>query len=152
MPILGKIFEKLFLNRLMPILEEAHLIPIHQFGFRQEHATVEQIHRLIENIHRAFEEKNYCSAVFLDVSQAFDKVWYLGLLYKLKRIVPHPYYLVLKSYLSNRHFLVKYQDKIITLNPILTGVPQGSVLGLVLHQIYTSDIPTHDSNTIATYG
>lgn len=135
----------------MPVIEESKLIPDHQFGFRQKHATIEQIHRLIYNIQRVFEERKYYSAVFLDVSQAFDKVRHKGLLYKLKTHLPHPYYDVLKSYLTNRYFVVKYQEEVTTLSPIYAGVPQGSVLGSVLYQIYTYDIPVQDNNIIATY-
>ena len=56
--------------------------------------------------------KKYCSAVFLDIQQAFDKVWHEGLLYKLKKVLPHTYYSILKSYLTNRQFIVKYADAI----------------------------------------
>jgi hypothetical protein len=56
----------------------------HQFGFRKAHSTIQQCHRLTE-INRATEDKNYCSAVFLDVSQAFDKVWHQGLHHKIQK-------------------------------------------------------------------
>jgi hypothetical protein len=42
--IMSKIFEKPMLKRLRPILEETRILPDHQFGFRQKHATLEQIH------------------------------------------------------------------------------------------------------------
>jgi hypothetical protein len=51
-------------------------IPSHQFGFRENHSTVQQIHRITHKIHQALENKEYCTSVFLDVRQAFDKVWY----------------------------------------------------------------------------
>jgi hypothetical protein len=49
----------------------------------------------------------YCSAAFLDISQAFDKVWDSGLLYKLRQALPLNYSLLLKSYLHNGRFRVK---------------------------------------------
>ncbi|MGR0295363.1 reverse transcriptase domain-containing protein, partial [Klebsiella pneumoniae] len=39
LPVLSKLFEKLFLKRLAPILEERNLVPNHQFGFRKKHTT-----------------------------------------------------------------------------------------------------------------
>ncbi|KMQ86445.1 reverse transcriptase [Lasius niger] len=46
LPILSKVFEKLLLSRLRPIIEEKGLIPNHQFGFRHKHASIEQAHRI----------------------------------------------------------------------------------------------------------
>jgi len=47
----------------------------HQFGFRSKYAIVEHIHRITNEITLAFEAEKYCS-VFLNISQAFDKVWH----------------------------------------------------------------------------
>ena len=74
LPILLKLFEKLFLTRLQPLLHEQWTIPDHQFGFRQKHATIEQVHRVTNAITEALETHKYCTAAFLDISQAFDKV------------------------------------------------------------------------------
>lgn len=149
--MLSKVLEKILLKRLVPIIDEHQLIPTHQFGFRKGHGTIEQIHRLVNQINSDFEEKRYCSAVCVDISQAFDKVWYTGLFYKLKRAFPHPVYSLLKSYLTDRTFLVKYEEAYTELYPVLSGVPQGSILGPMLYSIYTADLPEMTQTTIATY-
>ena len=87
-----KVFEKLILKRLQPTLQENCLIHYHQFGFRRQHGTVEQIHRIVSQIYGDLEEYIYCSAAFLDISQAFDKVWYTGLFYKMKETLPYHFY------------------------------------------------------------
>ena len=97
------------------------------------------------------EKKKYCSAVFLDIQQAFDKVWHEGLLLKLKKILPRIYYSILKSYLTNRQFVVKYLDATITTFSIEAGIPQGSVLGPLLFSIYTADLPILSEITLATF-
>lgn len=116
-------------------------IPDHQFGFRRGHGTTEQCHRVVNYVKEAFEENKFCSAVFLDESQAFDKVWHVGLFYKMKKIV-HPHlYKLLKSFIVDRTFYVELADSKSPSGTINSGVPQGSVLGPHLYNLYTSDIP-----------
>ena len=100
---------------------------------------------------QTLEKKKYCSAVFLDIQQAFDKVWHEGLLYKLEKILPHPYYTISKSYLTNRQFIVKCPGATSATFPIESGIPQGSVLGPLLFSIYTADLPVSNEVTIATF-
>jgi len=52
----------------------------------------------------ALENKKYYAGLFLDVVQAFDKVWHSGLLFKQKQFMPAPLYLILKTYLENKKF------------------------------------------------
>jgi hypothetical protein len=151
LPLISKVYEKLLLKRLHPILDQETLIPTHQFGFRKQHRTIEQVHRIVNRINNDLESKKYCTATFLDITQAFDKVWHLGLRHKLKKQLPHTMYEILNSYLHQRYFLVKQQDKYTDLFPILSGVPQGSVLGPVLYLLYTSDMPITNQTMIATF-
>jgi hypothetical protein len=97
------------------------------------------------------ENKKTCAAVFLDIQQAFDKVWHQGLLYKLKRILPSQLYFILKSYLSNRHSDIKTSKDETNYHPIQAGVPQGSVLGPFLYLMYTADIPITNETNMATF-
>ena len=124
-------------------------IPLHQFGFRKAHSTIQQCHLLTDIINKALDDQQYCSAVFLDVSQAFDKVWRQGLLLKIKQTLPPVYFNLLKSYLQNRYF-VTYNETSPPF-PMLSGVPHGSILGLLLYTIYTADIPQSDTTILSTY-
>lgn len=147
----AKLLESLLFSRLLPIIEEKQLIPNHQFGFRRKHSTIDQIHRIVDKILKNFENRKYCSTVFLDVAQAFDKVWHEGLLFKIKQNLPANFYILLRSYLQEHFFLVKQGDAISELAPIHAGVPQGSVLGPVLYLLYTSDLPKTNNVTIGTF-
>ena len=151
LPILSKILEKIIIKRLRPVIDTEEIIPSHQFGFREKHSTIDQVHRITDIIENAYNDKKVCSAVFLDVSQAFDKVWHEGLIFKLKSQLPKSFCKFLESYLSNRYFRVKYDDEYSSLNEIKAGVPQGSILGPTLYLLYTSDLPTDGNYITATF-
>lgn len=151
LPMLGKLFEKLLLKRIQPIIENLNIIPNHQFGFRKKHSTIDQVHRITDIIEQTLEQNQICSTVFLDVAQAFDKVWHEGLIVKLNRLLPKSYVDILASYLSNRVFRVKQDNEYSSLRDIKAGVPQGSILGPILYLLYTSDIPVTEGVSMATF-
>ena len=136
LPLLSNILEKILLQHLTAIIDESKRIPSRQFAFRKKQGTIEQAQRLVNKIHNDLENKRYCAAAFIAVSQAFDKIWHAGLFYKLKRAFPHPACTILKSYLTDRTFQVPYQEQYTTLHTIQSGVPQGSILGSILYSIY----------------
>lgn len=151
LPTFAKLFEKLILHRITPIIDQHNIFPKSQFGFRQKHNTIHQIHRITEKISASFETKQYCPGVFLDISQAFDRVWHDGLLFKLKHFLPPPYYLIIKSYLENRSFSVRQKNDYSTVQYIKAGVPQGSDLSPTLYNIFTADIPTSNHTLLASF-
>ena len=149
--VMSKLFEKLLLKRLKPIIDSKKIIPDHQFGFREKHSTIDQVHRITDIIEKSLEEKSICSTIFLDVAQAFDKVWHEELKFKLKALLPAQYFEILQSYISERYFRIKLENAYSELKEIKAGVPQGSVLGPLLYLIYTYDLPKLGINTIATF-
>ena len=151
LPVMSKLFEKLLIKRLKPIIERKNLILNHQFGFRSKHSTIDQVTRITNIIEHALEEKKVCSTIFLDVMQAFGKVWHRGLNCKLRTILHKQYAEILESYLTERFFRIKQGDAYSELKEIKAQVPQGSVLGPVLYLLYTSDLPKLENSTVATF-
>ncbi|VVC35302.1 Reverse transcriptase domain [Cinara cedri] len=98
--VVGKLFKKILLKRISKIVTDNKIIPDFQFSFKSKHSTIHQLHRVVDQISLAFESKKICIGIFLDIAQAFDRVWHPDLPFKLKSFLPTPYYLLIKSYLN----------------------------------------------------
>lgn len=151
LPCISKLFERVILIKLKSFISSHDIIPAHQFGFREGHSTLQQVNRLTNEIRRTFENREYCCAIFLDVAQAFDKVWHEGLVYKIRKYLPANTHSLLESYLKHRLFMVKQGEFTSDEREINAGVPQGSVLGPFLYLLFTADIPTSSNLLTSTF-
>jgi hypothetical protein len=149
LPFFAKIFERLVLKRILPYITSNNILPNTQFGFHASYSTTHQLYRLVYAISFSLEKKKYCSSVFLDVSQAFDRVWHEGLLYKHKCFLPPTYYLLIKSYLTDRHFQYKFDSSFSNVADINAGVPQGGILSPILYNINAADQPSFPYTSVA---
>nr|XP_042909490.1 uncharacterized protein LOC107438316 [Parasteatoda tepidariorum] len=150
LPTFGKILERLLLWRLIPHI---NFLPDQQFGFRKDLSTTKQLIRLIDFISDGLYKHETTALLMLDVAKAFDRVWHKALITKLiKQKVPNAFINIIDSYLKNRTFQIKLNDKLSDKRPINAGVPQGSILGPLLYLIYTSDFPiSNDHNYMVAF-
>ena len=87
----GKLFERVIARRLRGHLDGRNLYSPGQYGFRRGRGTTHAITIATETlvVHQA--SKYRCNVVLRDVSKAFDKVWHLGLKFKLLHLgLPDP--------------------------------------------------------------
>ena len=80
--MVSKIFEKLVNNRLIDYLENCSLFSDFQYGFRSFQSTAYLLAVVSDRIARTFNRSRAGQAVVLDISKAFDRASYAGLLHK----------------------------------------------------------------------
>ena len=147
LPIISKILEKCMAEQIVNFFESNGLFSECQFGFRRDKNTVLGVLDLISDILRAFQEMQYDTVLFCDLSKAFDCVDHGILLQKLKAYNFSSKSLqLLNSYLEGRSQSVQFSGVTSARCDINIGVPQGSVLGRILFLIYINDLPLIDSS------
>ena len=124
--ICGKLFEKLIFDEMYDYVVKNDFLDPNQSGFFPGDSTINQLLSVTYCIYTAFEEfpSTETSAVFLDISEAFDKVWHEGLLFKLQcNGVSGPLLVMIRSYLSNRAQRVVLNGKMSKWTSVTAGVP-----------------------------
>jgi hypothetical protein len=138
---LSKLLERIILVRLRAWISTNKILSKYQCGFRHNRQTKDQILRIIQEALKAFNLNEYMGAIFIDIEKAFDKVWHKGLLHKLDQL-RIPVYLGkwIQNYLSSRYFKIKIGKIFSEFKVIEAGVPQGSVLGPILFNIFFNEV------------
>jgi len=139
--MLSKIFEKAALIQLNNFLHINNLISNTHFGFVKSSNTESAFLYLLHQIALHLSNNKFVAVVFIDFTKAFDMINHKILIYKLE----HQFGLcdnVLKwfiSYLSNRKQYVSVNNVVSNTLNVNQGVPQGSILGPTLFNLYVND-------------
>ena len=142
LPIFGNIVERLLYNQMYSFFIENDLISLNQSGFRQGDSFFNQVISIAHEIYGSMDQGYEVCGVFLDISNAFNKVWHNDLLHKVKENgINGPLLNVLGDFLSSRKQRVVLKSQNASWSDVAAGVPQGSILGPFFFLIYIIDLP-----------
>ena len=141
LPALSKIFERVLYNQISTYILSYNILPDTQCGFRQNFSTSTALLTVLDSIISAIDSGKVSVLVLLDFSKAFDTINHRLLCSKLRFYgFSHDAVSLIESYLSDRYQTIRFNNTSSANSAILSGVPQGSILGPLLFIIYTIDI------------
>ena len=139
---MGKLAERLVNTRLYWWLEKVGVLDDHQAGFRKGCRTDDQLFRFIQDTIDGFQNQLHTTAIFIDLQQAYDRVWRQGLFLKMNNLGVHgKLYAWIKAFLQNRTIRTEFNGSTSAKSTLEEGLPQGSALSCTLFLIFINDLP-----------
>ena len=139
--VLSKLFERLVLVCFGRFMERCGVLKTTQFAYRIGLGTCDALQCVSHTLQSALESGQEARIVQINFSAVFDRVNQLGILYKLCSVgIGGSIFTQLLSNWSQQLIVDGYRSKVVN---VVSGVPQGSVLGPLLFFLDMSELFFH---------
>ena len=136
-----KLFEHIICKHILAHLEDHKILTDLQHGFRSGRSCETQLVTTFQDLAQIHNKNSQIDIAVLDFSKAFDTVLHDGLLSKLKHYrINEKIWLWIYNFLKNRKQSVVVDGKQSSLIDVVSGVPQGTVLGPLLILLHINDL------------
>ena len=137
---ISKLFEKCIHDRLNNFFTRNKTIHENQFGFRKNCSTENALLKTVSEITSNLQNNETTISLFLDLRKAFETINHKILFEKLAKYgIRGPAFKLLKSFVSQRRQYVLVNEAKSHTREVTCGIPQGSILGPLIFDIYIND-------------